>query len=42
MDNMGKAKFHKGTVMFLALSGDGTVTCICDGEVVSVSFSFDL
>jgi len=34
MDNMGKAKFHKGTVMFLALSGDGTVTCICDGEVL--------
>ena len=37
MDNMGKAKFHKGTIMFLALSGDGTVTCICDGKVVSNS-----
>jgi hypothetical protein len=34
MDNMGKAKFHKGTIMFLALSGDGTVTCICDGKVL--------
>ncbi len=34
MDNMGKAKFRKGTVMFLALSGNGTVTCICDEEVL--------
>mmetsp|Transcript_9346 Transcript_9346/g.17448 ORF Transcript_9346/g.17448 Transcript_9346/m.17448 type:complete len:251 (-) Transcript_9346:126-878(-) len=34
MENMGKAKFRKGTVMFLALSGDGTVTCLCDGEVL--------
>ena len=34
MENMGKAKFKKGTVMFLALSGDGTVSCICDGELL--------
>mmetsp|Transcript_8330 Transcript_8330/g.20611 ORF Transcript_8330/g.20611 Transcript_8330/m.20611 type:complete len:267 (-) Transcript_8330:97-897(-) len=34
MENMGKAKFRKGTVMFLALSGNGTVTCICDEEVL--------
>lgn len=34
MDNMGKAKFKKGTKMLLALSADGTVTCVCDGEVL--------
>ncbi|QDZ17754.1 chalcone-flavonone isomerase [Chloropicon primus] len=34
MENMGKAKFKKGTKMLLTLGGDGTVTCICDGEVL--------
>jgi len=34
MNNMGKAKFQKGTKMFLALAADGTVTCICDGDVL--------
>ena len=34
MENMGKAKFRKGTKMFLALSGEGEVTCVCNGEIL--------
>ena len=34
MENMGKARFKKGTKMLLSLSDGGTVTCICDGEVL--------
>lgn len=33
-NNIGKAKLKKGTVMYLTLSADGTVSCICDDEML--------
>ena len=34
MENIGKAKLKKGTEMLLVLSADGTVGCVCDGELL--------